>query len=56
MMQELVVDKRNVHSTMVHSVGFSPDGTRIVSGSGDSSVKVWGVLSLAICCCVLVVG
>eukprot|EP00966_Prymnesium_polylepis_P190751 4420895-Prymnesium_polylepis.1 len=39
------------------SVGFSPDGTRIVSGSDDSSVKVWGRRrSFALCCRVLVVA
>eukprot|EP00966_Prymnesium_polylepis_P161363 3729406-Prymnesium_polylepis.7 len=30
------------HSGNVKSVGFSPDGTRIVSGSADSRIKLWG--------------
>jgi WD40 repeat protein len=29
------------HSGWVHSVAYSPDGKHIVSGSGDSTVKVW---------------
>ena len=29
------------HTDMVISVAFSPDGKRIVSGSGDQTVKVW---------------
>ena len=31
------------HSGLVYSVSFSPDGKRIVSGSGDKTVKVWVV-------------
>ena len=27
----------------VYSVAFSPDGTKVVSGSGDSTVKIWNV-------------
>jgi WD40 repeat protein len=29
------------HTREVWSVSFSPDGTRIVSGSSDSTVRVW---------------
>ena len=29
------------HKAAVYSVGFSPDGTRVVSGSGDETVKIW---------------
>ncbi|KAG2339592.1 hypothetical protein BDR05DRAFT_938889 [Suillus weaverae] len=29
------------HTDAVWSVSFSPDGTRIVSGSGDKSVRLW---------------
>jgi WD40 repeat protein len=28
-------------------VSFSPDGKRIVSGSGDKTVKIWDISSLA---------
>jgi serine/threonine protein kinase len=30
------------HSNTVKSVSFSPDGSRIVSGSWDTTVRVWG--------------
>ena len=29
------------HSSSVFSVAFSPDGTRVVSGSDDMLVKIW---------------
>ena len=29
------------HTGFVLSVAFSPDGRRIVSGSGDKTLKVW---------------
>ena len=33
------------HSDSVSSVAFSPDGTKVVSGSGDRTVKIWNVES-----------
>eukprot|EP00966_Prymnesium_polylepis_P051950 1202946-Prymnesium_polylepis.2 len=36
------MEQTSAHSDDVYSVGFSPDGMRIVSGSGDKRVKVWG--------------
>jgi WD40 repeat protein len=35
----------NGHSKLVTSVAFSPDGTRIVSGSQDTTAKVWDASS-----------
>ena len=35
------------HGKLVISVSFSPDGKRIVSGSGDKTVKIWDISSLA---------
>ena len=29
------------HSRDINSVAFSPDGTKIVSGSDDKTIKVW---------------
>ena len=30
------------HSDWVLSVAYSPDGTKIISGSFDETVKIWG--------------
>ena len=38
---ELLSEKTNAHSDFITSVVFSPDGTKIVSGSGDKTIKVW---------------
>jgi WD40 repeat protein len=34
-------EKTNAHSDYVRSVAFSPDGSKIVSGSSDNTIKVW---------------
>jgi WD40 repeat protein len=36
-----VVDALTGHSHWVESVAFSPDGTRIVSGSDDETLRLW---------------
>ena len=38
---ELVSEKMDAHSGDINSVAFSPDGTKIVSGSDDETIKVW---------------
>ena len=38
---ELKAEKQSAHSDTVTSVAFSPDGTTIVSGSADKTIKVW---------------
>ena len=38
---ELLSEKVNAHSHYIRSVAFSPDGTKIVSGSYDGTIKVW---------------
>ena len=38
---ELLSEKTNAHSREITSVAFSPDGTKIVSGSYDRTIKVW---------------
>ena len=40
-MMGLLGEKRNAHSEGINSVAFSPDGTKIVSGSDDKTIKVW---------------
>ena len=36
-----LAEKTNAQSSWVMSVAFSPDGTKIVSGSRDGTIKVW---------------
>ncbi len=38
---ELLSETTNAHSESIGSVVFSPDGTKIVSGSWDKTIKVW---------------
>ena len=38
---ELLSQKTNAHSGLIRSVAVSPDGTKIVSGSEDNTIKVW---------------
>ena len=37
-------EKTDAHSSIITSVAFSPDGTKIVSGSGDKTIKVWDMV------------
>ena len=39
---ELKAEKQNAHSKEILSVGFNNDGSKIVSGSADKAIKVWG--------------
>jgi hypothetical protein len=41
MLINCVAEKASAHSGEVYSVAFSPDGTKIVSGSRDGTIKVW---------------
>ena len=38
---ELLSEKTEAHSDFINLVAFSPDGTKIVSGSDDWTIKVW---------------
>ena len=38
---ELLSEKKDAHSNLITSVVFSADGTKIVSGSYDQTIKVW---------------
>jgi WD40 repeat protein len=40
----LLSEKMNAHSQSITSVAFSPDGTKIVSGSYDQTIKVWDMV------------
>ena len=37
----MLSEKTKAHSHFIRSVAFSPDGTKIVSGSDDQTIKVW---------------
>ena len=40
----LLSEKTNAHRNNIMSVAFSPDGTKIVSGSYDKTIKVWDMV------------
>ena len=40
----MLSEKTNAHSGDINSVAFSPDGTKIVSGSDDMTIKVWDMV------------
>ena len=42
---ELLSEKTDAHSQPIQSVVFSPDGTKIVSGSFDQTIKVWDIVN-----------
>jgi len=42
---ELKAEKQSAHSQAVRSVAFSPDGSTIVSGSVDQTIKVWDAVN-----------
>ena len=44
---ELTATKESAHSMSITSVAYSPDGTKIVSGSLDKTIKVWDAGALA---------
>ena len=46
---ELLSEKANAHSDLIRSVAFSPDGTKIVSGSDDGTIKGWDLGALEPC-------
>ena len=41
---ELLCEMTQAHSDWVKAVAFSPDGTKIVSGSDDGTLKVWNIV------------
>ena len=46
MLINCVAEKTTAHSEGICSVSFSPDGTKIVSGSFYKTIKVWDLGAL----------
>ena len=46
----LLAEITSAHRNDVSSVAFSPDGKMILSGSADSSIKLWGGLCMSTLC------
>ena len=42
-------EKPNAHSDIIRSVKFNHDGTKIVSGSDDRTLKVWDAGARFLC-------
>jgi len=40
----MLSEKTNAHHSYIMSVAFSPDGTKIVSGSDNETIKVWDMV------------
>ena len=49
MLINCVAEKTKAHSNAINSVTFSHDGTKIVSGSADGTIKVWDFGALEPC-------
>ena len=47
----LLVEVPNAHSSGIYSVSFSPDGTKVISGSADKSIQLRGVWHCTHACC-----
>ncbi|EMD30282.1 hypothetical protein CERSUDRAFT_120403, partial [Gelatoporia subvermispora B] len=42
---QALLEPLDAHTEAVNAVAFSPDGTRIVSGSRDNTLRVFGMMS-----------
>jgi predicted NACHT family NTPase len=42
---KLAIVAQIAHTELVDSVAFSPDGARVLSGSGDNTLKLWDAAS-----------
>ena len=38
-------ERTNAHRDWIRSVAFSPDGSKIISGSDDKTIKVWDAVN-----------
>jgi WD40 repeat protein len=44
----MLINTLSGHTGFVYSVAFSPDGTKLASGSGDKTIKLWNVSTEAL--------
>ena len=45
----MIAEKLNAHSSIINSVAYNHDGTKVVSACKGGTIKVWGALRALNC-------